>query len=245
SFPYDSSMVSKGQMHEGEISTGLGLKGIPSLSEELMIRRDLALAEYADASIHFSTISTKGSVHLIREAKAKGLKVTADVSVLNIALTDSELSGFDSNFKVMPPLRTNEDVEALIDGLKDNTIDAICSDHSPEDIENKRKEFDLAHFGAEGLETAFSAAYSALKDHLSIDKIIEKFTIAPRNILGITNHEIRETAPANLTLINLSEEWTVREEDILSKSKNNPFITRTLQGKVLFVFNKDQMYSCV
>jgi len=244
SFPHDASLVSKGQMHEGIVSTGLGLKGIPSIAEELMISRDLSLVEYADAEIHFSTISTKKSVELIREAKRKGIKVTADVSVLNIALTDDELTGFDSNFKVMPPLRTKEDVDALIAGLKDGTIDAISSDHCPEDVENKRKEFDLASFGAEGLETAFSAAYTALKNHMSISEIIEKFTTAPRAILGLSSNLIQENSPANLTLVDLSEEWTVQEKDILSRSKNNPFISKTLQGKILFVFNRGQMYSC-
>jgi dihydroorotase len=238
SFPNDKFICGKGQMNEGVTSTALGLKGIPSLAEEVMIARDLMLCEYAETGIHFSTISTKGSVDLIRKAKAKGMKVTCDMAAHYLLLDDSHLEEFDTNFKTSPPLRTKEDIKALKEGLKDGTIDAICSDHSPEDIENKKKEFDLAAFGVEGLETAFAAAFTALKDVLTIEQIIEKITIAPRKILSIAVPKIDVGEVANLTLFNPTEEWTVITQNIFSKSKNNPFLGMKLTGKVKAVVNK-------
>ncbi|TAH38799.1 MAG: dihydroorotase [Bacteroidetes bacterium] len=242
SFANEQSISNKGQMNEGLSSIQLGLKGIPSIAEEIMISRDLILAEYADAEIHFSGISTKKSVDLIRTAKKRGIKVTADVSYTHFSLTDSSLNTFDSDYKLMPPLRSNEDVMALIEGLKDNTIDAISSDHLPEDVENKKKEFELAKFGAEGLETCFAASYTALMDHLSKEEIIEKFTSGPRKILGLAQHAIVENVPANLTMVDLNNVWTVDKQAIFSKSKNNPFLSRTLTAKPEYIFNKDQFY---
>lgn len=244
-FPNDKSISEKGQINESSTSTYLGLKSIPSIAEEIMVSRDLILAEYADAAIHFSTISTRKSVELIREAKKKGLKVTCDVAVANIAMADKELENFDTSKKIMPPLRESDDIAALIDGLKDGTIDAICSDHLPEDIENKKKEFDLASFGAEGLETSLAATYTTLKIVLSKEEIIEKLSNGPRKLLGLEKVVIEENVMANLCLIDFNHEWTVQESDILSKSKNNPFIGKPLLGKAICVFNKEQFYSCV
>ncbi len=244
SYPNDKSIASNGQMNEGIISTQLGLRGIPPIAEEIMLSRDLFLAEYAGAEIHFSTISTRKSVDLIRNAKQRGLKVTADVSVLNFALNDTELKNFETNFKVLPPLRGSDDIIAIIEGLKDGTIDAICSDHLPEDVEHKKKEFELASFGAEGLETTFAAAFTALKKHLSQEEILAKFTDGPRQILGQQKQIIKEKAPANLTLVDLNKTWNVHENDIGSKSFNNPFLSKTLTGKAVCAFNKGQVYSC-
>jgi len=244
SFADEQSISGKGQMNEGFVSTQLGLKGMAPIAEEIMIARDLMLAEYADSPIHFSTISTKGSVELIRKAKQKGLSVTADVSALNLSITDEALTSFDTYCKVMPPLRTKDDIAALIEGLKDDTIDAICSDHQPEDVENKKKEFELAAFGAEGIETAFSAAYTSLKDHISKEKIVEKFSNAPRRIAGLPEIHIAENSPACLTIADLNIRWTVREKDLLSRSKNNPFLNKELWAKALYVFNKGQFYKC-
>ncbi|MEO8087194.1 MAG: dihydroorotase [Bacteroidota bacterium] len=242
SFANDKSLSGKGQMNEGIISTQLGLKGMPALAEELMIARDLMLCEYAESKIHFSTVSTKGAVELIRNAKAKGLKVTCDVAAHHLLLNDSNLEEFDTRFKIKPPLRTDADIAALKNGLKDGTIDAICSDHSPEDIENKQKEFDHAAFGAEGLETAFAAAYTALKDILTTEQLVEKLSTSPRKILGLSAMKISEGEKANFTLFTLAEEWTVSVSDIHSKSKNNPFIGRKLQGKIKAALNNGQFF---
>ncbi len=244
SFADEKSISGSAQMNEGIISTQSGLKGMPAIAEEVMIARDLMLAEYAGSPIHFSTISTKGSVELIRKAKQKGLNVTADVSALNLSLSDAALISFNTHCKVLPPLRTDDDISALIEGIKDDTIDAICSDHLPEDTENKKKEFELAAFGAEGIETAFAAAYTSLQDHISKDKIIEKFSNAPRRIAGLPEIHITENSPACLTIADLNISWTVREKELLSKSKNNPFLNKTLRSKALYVFNKGQFYKC-
>jgi dihydroorotase len=240
SFSDDRSLSGKGQMNEGPVSTQLGLKGIPSLAEEMMVARDLMLCEYAEGRIHFSTISTKGSVELIRKAKKAGLKITCDVAAHNLLLDESSLEEFDTRFKVKPPLRSQADISALKEGLKDGTIDAICSDHIPEDVENKQKEFDLAAFGAGALETAFAAAHTALKDSMPIEQIIEKFTAGPRKIISKTQIKIAEGETACFTLFNPDEAWTVKVSDIKSKSKNNPFVGMKLSGKVKAVLNKGQ-----
>ena len=243
SFADDHSLSGKGQMNEGVTSTQSGLKGIPAISEELMITRDLVLCSYAESKIHFSTISTEGSVDLIRKAKKEGLKVTCDVAAHHLLLDDSYLEQFDTRFKIKPPLRTAADIAALKAGLKDGTIDAICSDHTPEDVENKQKEFDHAAFGAEALETAFAAAYKALKDHMGIEEIVLKFSAAPRSILSLPPIHITKGGPANFTLYDLSEEWTVTENDIRSKSKNNPFIGMILLGKVKAVVRNEIFFT--
>ncbi len=237
SFPYDESLAHNGQMHEGIMSTSLGLKGIPSLSEEVMIIRDLNLAEYADARIHFTCVSTAHSVELIRQAKAKGLKVTADVCINNLILDDEYLHDFDSNFKFLPPLRSKDDITALKQGLKDGTIDVICSDHTPENIENKQCEFEHAANGSIGLETFFGLANNFLSDTLSTEELIQKIAINPRKLLNLAIPQINEGERANLTLFDTESEWTFTEKDILSKSKNTPYINWKMKGKALRTFN--------
>jgi dihydroorotase len=237
SFPYDESLAHNGQMHEGIMSTSLGLKGIPSLSEEVMVIRDLKLAEYADARIHFTCVSTARSVELIRQAKAKGMKVTADVCINNLVLYDEYLHDFDSNYKFLPPLRTKDDIAALKQGLKDGTIDVICSDHTPEDIENKQCEFEHAANGSIGLETFFGLANKCLRDTLSTEEIIQKISINPRKILNLPIPKISEGEPINLTLFETENEWTFTENDILSKSKNTPYINWKMKGKAIRTFN--------
>lgn len=244
SFADDRKISSHGQMNESAMSTQLGLKGIPSLAEEIMINRDLFLSAYAETKIHFSTISTAKSVELIREAKKKGMNVTCDVAAHYLLLDDSMLHDFDTNYKVQPPLRSKEDVEALRQGVADGTIDVICSDHSPEDTENKLKEFDRAEPGIIGLETAFAVARTAMHQHLSIEKLVEKFTVNPRRILSLPIPVIKENETANLTLFDAETDWKFEEKDIRSKSKNTPFTGTTLKGKAIAVFNKGKFISC-
>ena len=227
-----------GQMNEGKTSTGLGLKGIPALAEEVMVARNLFLCEYTGGKIHFQSVSTAGSVQLIREAKKKGLQVTASVNAYNISLEDSALKDFDTHCKVNPPLRSNADIVALKKGLADGTIDAITSDHSPEDEENKKVEFDYAAFGMIGLETSFALAntYSGLK----LNDLIKKLSVTPREILGLAIPKIKEKEKANLTLFLPNKEWKFEEKDIRSKSKNTPFIGKKLKGKIVGVVNNEK-----
>lgn len=233
SFPNDTSLSKSGHMHEGETSTKMGLRGIPSLSEELRIKRDLALAEYQNAPIHFATISCKESVELIRDAKKKGTKVTCDIAAHQLSFTDESANEYDSNHKVLPPFREQTDIEALINGLNDGTIDAISSDHTPHDIEDKKLEFDLAQFGIIGLETAFASLISATKEKLELTQLIEKLTSGPAKIFGLINPEIKVGEKANLSLFNPDCKWIFEKEDIKSKSKNTPFVGTEFTGKAL------------
>ncbi len=241
-FPNDKELSNHGQINEGVISTELGLKGIPALAEELMVNRDIYLAEYCNASIHLSNISTKKSVKLIKDAKKKGLKITADVNSYHLLLDETELLNFDNNCKVIPPLRTKDDIKALITGLKDGTIDAICSDHVPEDIENKQCEFDNAAFGMINLQTSFALSNTSLNGKLTLQEIIIKTTSAPREILNIDNPSIKEGEQANLTLFNPKVKWSLQKEDILSKSKNTPLVGKELTGKAYGVINNNQLF---
>lgn len=241
--PEDTLLTRYGQMHEGITSTQLGLKGMPAIAEVLMIQRDLEILRYTKGKIHFSCLSTAKSVDLIRHAKKEGLKVSCDVSAHQLFFTDEVLEGFDTNFKVNPPFRLESDKQALWEGLSDGTIDCIVSDHQPQDIESKDLEFDLAAFGVIALETAFSAVITQNKI-LPLEQLIEKLTDNPREILGISSTPIKEGNLVNITVWDNKKEWVYTEKNILSKSKNSPFIGMTLQGKVLAVFNagKAQTY---
>ncbi|HVA97842.1 MAG TPA: dihydroorotase, partial [Bacteroidia bacterium] len=180
----DDAITIDGQMNESAVGTSLGLKGIPALAEELMIARNIHLAEYAESKIHISSVSTEKSVELIRLAKAKKIKITASVNAHHLLLNDSVLFDFDTNYKLNPPLRSQKDVEALKKGLADGTIDVIVSDHVPENEENKKTEFDHSAFGMIGLETAFAIANST-KGNMKLEKLIHKITVAPRKILNL------------------------------------------------------------
>ena len=239
SYPEDTAIAGKAKINEGEISTLLGMKGIPSLAEELMIARDLYLAEYTGSKIHISTISTTRSVELIREAKRKGVEVTCDVAAHHLVLTDEALTGFDSLYKVKPPLRTQDDVDALLKGLRDCTIDAIVSQHTPHEVEFKDVEFEVAEFGMIGLQTALSLALQA---GLDIDLIVQKFAVAPREILNLEIPLISEGEPANFVIFDVDTEWAYSLKNNRSKSYNSPFIGQTLTGKVHFTFNNNQLY---
>ena len=238
SYPEDTAIAGKAKVNEGKISTLLGMKGIPSLAEELMIARDLYLAEYTGSKIHFSTISTTRSVGLVREAKRKGLEVTCDVAAHHLVLTDEALTGFDSLYKVKPPLRTQDDVNALIIALNDGTIDAIVSQHTPHEVEFKDVEFEVAEYGIIGLQTAFALA---IKVGLDINLIIQKLSINPREILNVDIPAIAEGQLANLVLYDLDAEWEYTRKNNKSKSYNSPFIGQNFKGKVLLTCNNNQI----
>ncbi len=243
--PEETMLTRYGQMHEGVQSTRLGLKGIPALAEEIMIERDLRLLDYVTRvetraeqegqirfppALHFSTISTARSVELIRRAKAEGMPVSCDVAVHQLVFDDSALTGFDTNLKVNPPLRGADDVAALWAGLADGTIDAIVSDHQPQDAESKNVEFDMAEFGMIGLETVFGAVMTHNRG-LSLTQLIEKLTTRPRQLLRLPAVTIAEGEPARLTLFDPASSWTFSETR--SKSQNSPFLGQTLKGRVL------------
>lgn len=237
----DLSISHGGQMHEGETSTRIGLKGMPALAEELMLQRNFKIAEYTNGRLHSNCLSTKNSVDLLKRAKADGLKVTASVAAHNLLLDDSKLSDFDSNFKVNPPLRSKDDIEALKKGLLNNVLDVIVSDHTPEDVENKELEFDLARFGISSLETTYAVANTACAAKLEQAHLIEKICHNPRTILGIQIPEIKEGAEANITLFDPTADWMLEKKQLKSKSSNSPFIGMTLKGKVIGIVNKNEI----
>ena len=227
-----------GKMNEGEYSTSLGLNGMPCLAEELMVARDIELAEYAQAKLHLTSVSTAKSVDLIRNAKKKGIQVTAEIAAHLLAFDDSALDSFDTNFKVNPPLRTKREIRALKKGLADGTIDAICSDHLPEDVENKIIEFDEAAFGAIGLETTFAAANTF--SGLSLPQLISKLSQKPREILNLKVPVIKSGESANITIFDPEAKWKYTKDKICSKSKNSPFINVEFKGKPLGTYNNNK-----
>jgi len=232
-YPNDPDLSRGGQMHEGPMSTRLGLKGLPPVAETIQVQRDLAIQAYAGGHLHISTISTAGSVALIRAAKARKQRVTASVAAHNLLLDDGCLRGFETCYKVMPPLRDITHLEALREGVKDGTIDAIVSDHRPEDREHKVLEYGQATFGIIGLETAFAVANTAVKGRMGLRRLIERFTHGPRAVLGLPQVHIAEGTPANITLFNPEVDWTCTEEDLVSHSHNTPFLGQRLTGRAL------------
>lgn len=240
--PQTVEISSEGVMNEGIVSTQLGLKGIPELSSDLMLSRDLFLAEYTNGKLHALNISTSKSVDLIAEAKNKGLKVSCDVCSYNLMLNENNLLEFDSRFKVIPPLRSEQTVELLIEAVKDGIIDAISSNHCPEDIEEKKKELDHAAFGIINIQTSFCAANTALNKKVSIEKIINLFTNGPAKILGLELSKIEEGEKANLTVFDPREKILFTKEDVISKSKNSPYFKKELIGKVIGVINNKKSY---
>ena len=235
-FAQDSNIKGNGVANEGIASTQLGLKGIPNLAEELQIARNLFLLEYTGGKLHIPTISTAKSVQLIKDAKAKGLKVTCSVAVHHLVLTDSSVEGFDTRYKVSPPLRTEIDRKALIAGILDNTIDMITSDHNPIDIEHKKMEFDLAKNGTIGLESAFGALLTVLP----LEKVIEKLT-AGKTTFGIEKQSIDEGQKANISLFNPEGKSIFSKENIFSKSKNSAFLGVEMKGKVYGIHNQGKL----
>ena len=225
SFPQESRISGLGVMNENVTSTSLGLKGNPTLAEDLQVARDLFLLEYTEGKLHIPTISTAKSVELIRAAKHKKLDVTCSVAIHNLIFTDEQLTTFNTNFKVLPALRTQSDVDALIEGLKDGTIDMVTSDHNPIDIEGKKIEFDYAKYGTIGLESAFGALNSVF----TVKKTIELLTKGKQRF-GIEMHPVVVGNKANLSLFNPDDKYVFSGEHILSRSKNSIFENKELKG---------------
>ena len=248
--PEDQHLTSFGDMHEGLQSTILGLKGIPVLAETLAIERDLRLLEYVSEltvgalpRLHFSNISAKASVDLIKQAKQQGLPVSCDVAAHHLAYTDEDLADFDTNLRVNPPLRTCEDQKALLEGLREGTIDVIVSSHQPHDEEQKKCEFDLAAFGMIGLQTVFPVINQALSQELPMEDLLEKISTVPRTLLGIDSPEIREGALAELTLFDTDANWVLDHNTNRSRSKNTPFWGKELKGRVCGTFYRDRYWT--
>ena len=237
SFPQDDKIAGVGVMNEHITSATLGLKGIPNIAEELQVARDLNLLEYTNGKLHIPTISTAKSVDLMRQAKKKKLDVSCSVAIHNLCLTDEVISEFDTKYKVLPPLRTQTDVNALIEGLKDGTIDMVTSDHNPLDIEHKRVEFDHAYYGTIGLESAFGA----LQKVFTLKKSVELLTRGKERF-NVENEPINIGNKLNITLFNPVINYTFSTNNIESKSKNAIFENQQLKGKVYGVIAKNQVY---
>ena len=228
SFPLETQIAGKGVMHEHHTSTRIGLKGMPSLSESLQVARDLEILAYTGGRLHIPTISTAKSVALIREAKAKGLQVSCSVAVHNLVFSDAVMDEFDTNFKVLPPLRIEEDIAALKAGLKDGTVDMVTTDHNPLDIEHKKVEFDHASYGTIGLESAFGALNSLFSTEETVD-----YLTRGKEVFGIPQFIIKEGHPAQLSLFDPENEYVFDNEHIHSASKNSVFLGKTLRGAAL------------
>jgi len=238
----DLELSRPGHMNEGEVSARLGLEGTPGVAEETMIARDILLSGFTEGHIHVAHISTRKAVDLVRKAKAEGIHVTTEVCAHHFDLTDEEVEerNYDTRVKMHPPLRTADDVEAMIEGLKDNTIDVICTDHAPHAIEEKEVEFIYAPNGIIGLETAWSISVMRLLEpgHLTLTEVLDKLIVQPRKILNLTVPRLEPGAPANLTVFNTDEKWVYDEAEVRSKSRNSPYLGNSLTGRAIAVYNK-------
>lgn len=237
----DLKLSRPGHMHEGRVSARLGLDGTPGIAEETMIARDILLAEFTGGHIHVAHISTAKAVELVRRAKADGIHITAEVCPHHFDLTDEEIErrDFDTNVKMHPPLRSQEDVDAMAEGLADGTIDAICTDHAPHAVEEKEVEFIYAPNGITGLETAWSVSVRQLLQPgvLDLPALLEKFVENPRRILNLEIPKIKEGSKANLTLFNTDEQWTYEEQRVKSKSTNSPYLGEEMTGRAEAIYN--------
>ncbi|MEK6572495.1 MAG: dihydroorotase, partial [Bacteroidota bacterium] len=233
------SLTRGGAMNEGFVSTSIGMPAMPRIAEELMIARDVAIVEYVGGRYHAAHVSTAGSVELIRQAKNKGLQVSCEVTPHHFTLTDEAVRGFDTNTKMNPPLRTQEDIEAIKAGLRDGTIDAIASDHAPHSFDEKEVEYLSAPFGIVGLETAVALASTELveTDILTWGDLAKKVSVNPRRILNLPAIRVQPQEKANLTFIDPDFEWTVDVSKFKSKSRNSPFHGRKLKGKTVGILN--------
>ena len=242
-YPNDPELSYGGMINEGGVSTELGLTGIPNIAEKIMTQRDVELCKYTGSRLHLSYLSCKESIEIVRKAKRKN-NITCGVVVYNIFLNDSEVRNFDTRYKLLPPLRGKKDVNSIIKGLKDNTIDVITCNHMPCEEEIKKLEFDQAEFGIIGLEYSFGLIIKNVGKYLGLDSVIEKISINPRNILDIDKAEIKLGNKANITLFDPDKEWILKNSDIKSKSKNTPFLNQKLKGKPLAIYNNGKFEEC-
>jgi len=241
----EHSMTVGAAMNEGRISTKLGLPGWPSVAEEIIIARDILLAEYVGGvRYHVAHVSTKGGVRLIREAKARGLAVSCEVTPHHFTLTEEAIEQHGTMAKMCPPLRTQEDIDAIIEGLRDGTIDCIATDHAPHAAQEKETDMVSAAVGIIGLETAIPLGLTHLVNvgHLTFAQYVECCSTNPRRLLGLPKIQIKEGEPANLTIFDPQKKWKFSESDIRSKSRNTPFIGRELTGRVIGAINRTQMH---
>lgn len=234
----ESSLVEDGVMNEGHASAMLGMKGRPTVAEDIAVARDLLLAEYTDSKIHIAHISSKNAVQLVRQAKQRGVKVTAEVTPHHLTMTDEDVDATDSSTKVNPPLRTQEDVEAMIEGLKDGTIDAIVTDHSPHAFEEKDREYRYAPSGFPGLETALGVILTKLyhTGKFSLPEIIAKMSANPAKVFGLSRGALGLGAPADIVVIDPNCEWTVKAKAFYTRGSHSPFVGQKLKGKAVATF---------
>lgn len=243
----DITMTNNGCINEGFVSTCLGLGGIPTVSEDIMVARDIMLAEYTNGIFHVAHISSKNSVELVRQAKQKGIRITAEATPHHFTLTEEAVRGFETNTKMNPPLRTEADRDAVLQGISDGTIDVIATDHAPHSWEEKAAEYIHAPFGIVGLETALGLMISELveKDIVNLDQLIVKVALNPYKILNLEPPSIQKGRMPNLTIFDPTATWTVNSKKFLSKSHNSPFLGRKLQGKPFMVINNGMFFKSI
>ena len=239
--PHTHDLAPEGFIHEGDVSVALGLRGIPTLSEVLMLKRDIDLLRYTGSRLHVLNVSTAAGVEQIRMAKTEGLSITCSTPALNLLCTDEQVATFDSNYKVLPPLRSRRDQKALRKGLTDGTIDCITSNHRPVDVEHKNLEFAYADFGISNLETAFHITLKSLGRRVNLARLINKLSISPRQILDIPIPTIDRGKTAEITMFTTEGTTLIKSDKWRSRSKNNPFINQEMPGKVLAVLAKDRV----
>ena len=241
----DVNLSGKGVMNEGEVSTQLGLAGIPCASEDIIVSRDITVAELTGARLHICHVSTAGSVRLIRAAKKRGVKVTAEATPHHFVLTDEAVGQYDTNAKMNPPLRSEKDRLAVIEGLKDDTLDSIATDHAPHSEDEKKVEFDLAPFGIVGLETALPLSLKLVEDGvLTLERVISKLTNVPSDILNLGKGTLKEGSSADVVIFDPEKEITVDKNKFHSKAKNSPFDGWKLKGSIEYTLvNGKVVYS--
>lgn len=235
---YDPDLLQDGQMHEGKISTQLGLRGFPVLAEEIGLMRNFQLAHYAEAGIHCQRISSAAAVELLREKKRSQSRITADVNLANLLLTDAALLNYDRHLKVYPPLREERDRQALLQGLREGVIEVITSDHLPQREEDKYCEYERAAWGAAGMETMFGALWQELHTQMDLEELLPAISRGPRQVLGLEIPRIELGAEAELTLFDPHQEWSLGAEAAQSKAINNPWYDKPLRGRAVGIINK-------